>query len=433
MSVFPFTKNNVALFASALLTSTSWAQDAPHTWTEDTFTAEQLVAWVWERNPSMAELTAAAEVAVHRVDPAGSLDDPTLNYAFAPRTFGREGQGLNQKVEFSQSLPWPGTLKARRLVAEYDVAAARQDISALRLRLAAQAKAAYAEWYFIGRAVAIHHDTHGLLEELRSVAETRYAAGEALQQDVLQVEMELAKLDRHLLQLKRIESSVQAQVNALLNRDPATPLPVPVGVRIQPSMPALADLERQALRAHPDLRRLDAKIAGHGASVTLAEKAFYPDFRLTAGYNSLWDEADKRPVVGVSINIPLDRSKRRAVLSSARATVRRVKAQRDAQRAQLLGDLTRAYAEVVESIKTVALFEASLLPLANEYFDAALIDYQSGAGSFLSVITAEQQKLATEEGLERSRADAVRRQAELELWSGVIPLEIGMQETGERP
>lgn len=433
MSVTHFTKKIAALLTGVILTSMSWAQSVPDTLLEETFTAEQLVAWVWERNPGVAELSAAAEMAVHRIDPAGSLGDPALSYAFAPRTFGREGQGLNQKVEFSQLLPWPGTLKARRQVAEHDAAAARQDIGALRLRLAAQAKSAYAEWYFIGRALAIHHDAHGLLQELRSVAETRYAAGGALQQDVLQVEVELAKLDRHLLQLKRIESSVLAQVNALLNRDPGTPLPAPAGVGIQPSMPALADLWRNAVQAHPDLRRLDAKIAGQSAAVTLAEKAFYPDFQITAGYNSLWDEADKRPIVGLSINVPLDRRKRRATLSRAKASVRRVQAQRDEHRAQLLGELARAHAELLESVEAVALFETSLLPLANEYFNVALGDYQSGAGSFLSVITAEQQKLVTEEGLERSRADLLRRQAELERWSGLMPNTLGGQETGEQP
>jgi len=113
--------------------------------------------------------------------------------------------------------------------------------------------------------------------------------------------------------------------------------------------------------------------------------------------------------------------------------VRQVEAQRDAQRAQLLGELARSHAEVVESIGTVALFETSLLPLANAYFDAALGDYRSGTGSFSSVITAEKQKLATEEGLERSRADVIRRQAELERWSGINPLPVRMQGTGKRP
>ena len=59
--------------------------------------ADRLVAMVLQENPGIAELSAAAEAAAFRVEPAGSLDDPVFSYAFAPRTFGREGQGLNHR------------------------------------------------------------------------------------------------------------------------------------------------------------------------------------------------------------------------------------------------------------------------------------------------------------------------------------------------
>ncbi len=429
-------KKNVCLFAIGLLLASTGAaestpQQEPAVADNANITADQLVGWVLARNPGVVELTAAAEVARLRVEPAGSLDDPTFGYTFAPRTFGREGQGLNQKIEFSQKLPWPGTLAAREAVAEHEATMARKDLATLRLSLAAIAQSAYAEWYFVKRALEIHHETDALLGELRTVAETRYAAGRALQQDVLQAELEQAQLDRHHLQLKRVESSVQAHINALLNRNPTAPLPSPSGVATPKVIPTLADLKSYALATHPELKRLTAKIAAHTAYVTVAEKAFYPDIRFTAGYNSLWDEADKRPVVGLSVNVPLDRRKRRAVLNGAKAEVRRAQSQRENRRAQLLGELARAHAEVRESVEAVTLYETSLLPLAREYLEAALADYQSGTGSFLAVITAEQQKLTTEEAHARSRADVVQHLAELDRWTGTPPSR--EDSLGERP
>lgn len=427
------------LMVSLWLASASWAQLEFHEATENSeyFTPEQLVAWVWQQNPGIAELMAAAEVAVYRIDPAGSLDDPTLGYAFAPRTFGREGQGLNQKIEFSQKLPWPGTLAARQSVAKYHAEIAHRNVESLRLQLAAIAKSAYAEWYFVQRALEIHHVARGLLGELRTVAETRYVAGKASQQDVLQAEVEIAKLDRHLLQLKRMEASVKAQINALLNRDMASRLPIPnriVNLRVAP---VLLDLERNALAIHPELRRVDSQLAAHSSEVVLAQKAFYPDLRFTAGYNSLWDEADKRSTVGLSISIPLDRSKRKAALHSAKANVRRAESQRNDLRAQLMSELAQAHAATVESVAAVKLYENSLLPLAGEYFEAALADYTSGTGSFLSVITAEREKLTTEEALERNHADVLRHTAVLERWTGrplveSFPRQDQIQ-SGERP
>ena len=177
-------------------------------------------------------------------------------------------------------------------------------------------------------------------------------------------------------------------------------------------------MEQKAIDLHPELRRISAQVAANSAQITLAEKEFYPDLQLFAGYNGLWDAQDKRPIIGVSINVPFDRSKRKAALSKVKANERSLQMQLINQRTQLLGELAKTYAEAIESVQAIELYENSLIPLANEYFSAALADYESGTGSFLSVITAEQKKLITEEALERNRANYYSQIAELERWTG---------------
>ena len=397
---------------------------------EDQLSEQRLVALVLLLNPGISELNAAAQAAVSSIKPAGSLDDPEFAYAFAPRTFGREGQGLNQKIELSQRIPWPGTLAAREEAAQLSALAANAGVDALRLHIAALARGAYAEWYFSHRALEIHGSTHELLNELRVVAETRYAAGLALQQDVLQVELEQLHLQRHGLRLAKQMETARAQINALLNRNPEAQVPKPGPVLTPKTVAPLEILQEYALEAHPELRALDARIGSHMAQVTVAEKALWPDLRFTAGYNSLWDEVDKRPIIGFSINVPLNRSKRKAEVDRANWEVRRSESRLANQRAQLLGELGRARAEVVESIESVKLYEDSLLPLADEFLDAALADYQSGAGEFLSVIAAEKHRLTAAEELERNRADYIRRSAELDRWAGKTLSDLGISGVG---
>jgi len=194
---------------------------------EDQVTEQRLVTLALQLNPGIAESNAAANAAAFSVEPAGSLDDPEFDYAFAPQTFGREGQGLNQKIELSQRIPWPGTLAAQEKAAQLLAVAASEGVGTFRLYVAAVARSAYAEWYFTHRALDIHESTHNLLEELRSVAETRYTAGLALQQDVLQVELEQLHLHRHGLLLVRQREAARAQINALLNRAPEAQVPDP--------------------------------------------------------------------------------------------------------------------------------------------------------------------------------------------------------------
>jgi len=253
----------------------------------------------------------------------------------------------------SQSIPWPGTLAAREQAARSSAIAANESVEAFRLHVAALAHGVYAEWYFTHRALEIHESTHDLLEQLRSVAVTRYAAGRAPQQDVLQVELEQLQLHRHGLMLTQQRDVAKAQINALLNRSQDAPVPEPGTVSTPRSVAPLEILQNYALQAHPELRGLDAQIARHEAQVTVAEKALLPDLRFTVGYNSLWDEADKRPVVGISINVPFNRSKRKAEVSRAKAEVRRTRSRLANQRAQLLGELARARAKVIESLESV--------------------------------------------------------------------------------
>ena len=183
---------------------------------------------------------------------------------------------------------------------------------------------------------------------------------------------------------------------------------------------------------HPDLARLDAKILAADSQVTLAEKAFFPNFQVGAGYNSLWNDTDKRFFIGASISLPLDRGKRKSELSRARAEERRVELSLIERRANLLADLAQARAEVLEAHESVELYNDKLVPLATEYLEAAVADYQSGTGAFLNVIIAEQRELNTALALARVRADYVRRLAELERWTGgslnsLLPVHSGVQ------
>jgi outer membrane protein TolC len=116
-------------------------------------------------------------------------------------------------------------LAARESVARHEAVAAERNVDALKLRIIAQTKSAYAEWWFIDEALDVHHATHDLLNDLIATAETRYAVGKALKQNVLQAEVERTNLDNHKLRLTQLQTTVQARINALLNREPDTRAP----------------------------------------------------------------------------------------------------------------------------------------------------------------------------------------------------------------
>lgn len=393
-------------------------------------TVAQLVEAVLNRNPGVKSRQAAAEAAEYRIAPASALDDALLSYSTAPETFGGP-RGLNQGVELSQPLPWPGKLAFREQAAQEEARAATEDEKAFRLQIAAAAKTLFAEWFYVHRALAINRKHQALLAELRRVAEIQYAAGRTGQQDALQAEVAHARLEAGTVTLERQRREVQARLNAFLNHPPQTPIPPPAKPPEPVPLPLFSQLQATALRQHPELASIRARIAGAKAQAGLARKDFYPDFRLMAGYNSLWDEPEKRWTLGFSINLPFDYGRKRsAALDAARANLRQARWRLTDREAQLLGELESSLAATEEAEAVIKVYSHRLVPLARDNLDAAQADYRAGAGPFITVVDAERQQLRTEDGLVRAQADYLRRLAELERWVGAPAEQLAGSDSG---
>ena len=380
-------------------------------------TADEIATFVLAANPGLQRSEVIEQIAEYQTQAAGRLEDPTFGYALAPLSASAD-RSLNQRLDFKQVLPWPGTLASRKSAAQYTQQSAKHSTGAKRLELIAITKSAWAEWHYVHESIAVHHKTHRLLKELIETARTRYAAGNSPRQDVLQAEIELADLDNHFFQLEQEVLRIQSKLNALLDRPSDAPIPSAAPISTTKKLPMLAQLQHMATTHHPELLAMGANIAIGDAHIELAEKAFYPDFAIGVSYNSLWDDTDKRPVFGVSMNIPLDRKKRRAELGAAKASKHADQLALEEHRANLQSVVSQLYAKLLETNSSISLFEDRLLPLAKDYLSAALADYQSGDGTFLSVITAEQRLLADELSLARTRANYIINLAHLERWTG---------------
>ncbi len=394
----------------------------------DRLTLAALVAEVELRNHSLQSLAAAVEAAQFRIGPAGALDDPTFSYTMLPRSIGPD-IGYRHGAQIAQKFPWPGKRDLHGDVASQRRDVVREDQAVTRLDVIAAAKAAFAEWHYLHRAIEINAASQAILDELVAVAQARYASGRVLQQDVLQAEVELTLLMLQRLTLDQQRISAQAQMNLLLNRDSDAYLPPPAPLAAPGQLPDLETARAIAVESHPELHRQEALLATGQSQLELADKAFFPDFTAYFGYADTWDERDKRMQLGVTINIPLARNKRHSALDAARADVRRSEHELQEHRAMLLTAMETAYARTLESMASMQLYQERLLPLAQASLDVSLADYRSGVGQLISVLATERQQLATELGFERARADYARRRAVFERSVGVPLAESAERQT----
>jgi outer membrane protein, heavy metal efflux system len=384
---------------------------------EQPLTAEILIAAVMARNPGLLAEQADIDESSARVLPARRLDDPEISFSFAPETFdGIEGtdRGFNQRVEIEQALPWPGTLALRENIAQQAARVQHAQFSDKALELRAEASKAYALWEHSHEALGLNAEQQDLLNRLKSVGETRYAAGLAGQQEALEAEQERLKLEVQALALRRGQRELRARLNALLNRPAQSSIPPPAA-----HDPQLVDPDRlpTTADAHPVLRALKAELEGGGAEVDLARKESLPEFKLMSAYDSFWDQDEQRFMVGASFNVPWDRGKYRALVDAAQAAKNSKRWMLIDRTARLEAELESARAMAAESYQAIALYRDGLVPLATDAARVAVSEYESGGGSFANLIATQRAKLEAQLKLAELEAEYWSRMAEFERWS----------------
>jgi len=373
----------------------------------------QLIEAVLTRNPTLPALQAASDAALARVGHVSSLQDPRLMYTLAPRTVNTGDVDTGQNLMLSQQLPWPGKLKKHGERAEHLAKAAGEDITTARQKLIAQTRAVFAQWFYIHQALRINRESQALWQDFKQIAETKYATGRASKQDALRADVGLHMLRHRDIVLKRKRSDSLTTLNVLLHRQPDLSLPPPAELPDPTDLPSVVTLRAKALADRAELTALAARLRAKKAGAELAELNFYPDFNLTAGYNTLWDREEKRFSVGLAINLPLGQRKRRAALDETRAAALRVEWQLQEQRAGIAGEVQRAYDAVTEARHVLALYRDKLLPLAEETLSAARADYEAGGGDFLDLASAEKNLFDTQLNTAQSLADYHRNLAAL--------------------
>jgi cobalt-zinc-cadmium efflux system outer membrane protein len=366
-------------------------------------------------NLDIASDAAAADAARERIVPAGSLEDPRLRYEASNVPTGDLDFGSTplsgHQFALSQKLPFPGLLGNREDAARSGAEAASQSLEDRRRAVAARVEQAWAELGFAQRALDITDRNLELLRQLTRIAETKYEVGRGLQQDVLRAQVELTRLLDQRLRRAAVLARSEARLAGLLDLPPATPFDRTAGLAEEAPVPALDGLVTRLEETSPLLAALGARVEEAHRLARAAELEGYPDVDVGLGYR-IRERVAGDPVdgddflmAGLTIRLPVDRSKWRARVAERKALLRRAKADYRSARAQLrdavrarLADLRRADAEE-------ELLATGLVPQSRQSLESNRSGYEVDKVDFLSLIDSQVRLLDAELRLVRARAD----------------------------
>ncbi|MGK2859009.1 MAG: TolC family protein [Thermoanaerobaculia bacterium] len=384
-------------------------------------TRSALVALVLERNPSLESARAAARASAERATIESSLDDPRVMTRVAPLSIGGDGD-LGTMVEVEQMLPWSGRRAARATIGRSEAEMRRLDLEELRLELAAEATALWADLWLSERQLETNAHHTRLLADLKGAAEAQYVVGQASQQDLIQTEVEIGRTRESRIRLERARRDAIARINALLHRAPGAKLPPLPMAPTEPgsTQGASETLQVEAVESRPVLLAADASIRGAKASAELATLARRPDWALSAIYDSM-EGKDHQFQVGVSINLPIWRRRLEAAEREAEAGIEAAESRKVGLEDRVRLEVDLAHRAVETAGEVAELYRDHLVPAASDQLAAARAGFETGRDPFLAVLIAENNLRDVTLGGHEAVAELIRGLAMLDRALGRLP------------
>lgn len=374
-------------------------------------------------NAGLAAAFNRWKAALERIPQTTSLPDPRFNYTYFIEEVETRVGPQRQKFGIAQMFPWFGKLQLRGTAAVEAAAATQAEYDQAKLALFYRVKAAYHEYWYLARTIAVTEQNLKLVTNLEAVARIRLKAGATPSSAVIQAQVELGKLDDRLRTLEALRKPMVAKLNAALNRPTHLPLPWP---RSLPEFTA-AFRDEQALQwleaSNPDLRRLDHLAAKEEAGIRLAKKDYYPDITLGVDYvqtdearmPGVSDSGKDAVMAMVSINLPIWRGKYRAAEREARLRKAAVAEERKDTEKRLEADLELALYHFRDAQRKIDLYGNTLIPKAEQSLKVVLQEFETGSISFISLIDAQRLFLEFQLSHQRALADRGQRLAEVEM------------------
>lgn len=377
-------------------------------------------------NPGLEAAFNNWKAALEQVPQVKALPDPRFTYSYFIQEVETRVGPQRQRFGISQVFPWFGKLSLKGDAAAEAAEAEHQKYEQTKLKLFYQVKSAFYEYGYLNRSIGITQDHLTLLQSLEQVARTRYEAGELPQSAVIQLQVELAKLDDKLRTLKAMREPVSIRLSSALNRKDKTVFPWPEPVEQIKIIFTDADARQWMRESSPELKQADAMIRKETDAMTLARRERYPDIMLGLDYTQTGEarmsgvsDSGKDPVMAsVSVNLPiwfgkLKAGEMQALYRKTAAEDLRIEAQN-----RLETDLQMALYSFHDAERKISLYRDTLLPKAAQSLGVTREAFEAGSVSYTALIDAERTLLEFQLAADRALADREIRLAEIEMLTG---------------
>jgi cobalt-zinc-cadmium efflux system outer membrane protein len=354
---------------------------------------------------------------------AGAIPNPAFSAGLG-RSFGFDSTacpgcsalawsaGVSDQSALADTLS--GKRGLRKRTAELALAAARQNRADARRTLESALRQQYLEAVYARDALDLAREAQGRLGQVLGLNQARFEHGAISQVDVLKVETEKLNADQDVERASFDLADAKVQLAFLVGirgRVPEFEVDVDLpGYRVPAELAnaTVDSLLERARKERPDLAAAHLQQDRAQAAVASAKRLRVPDLALSLNFSGqgTGSAVSSPPTVwlGLTLTPPLF-YRFQGEVSKAQADLRVQDTQLAKTEAQIVNDVSSAFAQFQSTQRRVLRAEHGLLDRARRTRDLVQIQYEKGAASLLEYLDAQRTFIETQQAYLRDLAD----------------------------
>ena len=422
----------IAAFVTGGSTSRLSAEEQPSTVQLDarltqTVAVTDLVTYAYRENPSIRSAREAWRAKVESYRLAIALPDPQLNVSYFPEPIETRLGPQDWNLTLSQMIPFPGKLSKAGEVVQADSRIARLKLDQTVQNVILSIRESYHELRYIREAKTVVKQNVQLLDHLRKVGETAYAADRAVLMDMVKAQSQSGQLRYDMLLLEELEMTEKTRLNGILNRAPDAPLGALETEVLPPIVFGIEELYRLAQTHQEEIRIAGKEVEKADVKIDLARYQNFPDFKFGLFYASIGDpdvpqdpDDAGRDAFGVQagLTLPLWFGKNKARLNVARAEMKKAQAAEQARINDTRTKIRNLFFRLENARRLMKLYGEELLPQAARSMEIAETWFREGESTFSDFVETQAVWYNFQLALARAQADYGKFLARLERFVG---------------
>jgi cobalt-zinc-cadmium efflux system outer membrane protein len=362
-----------------------------------------------EKNPTLAQAQAAADVSRGRARQAGLYPNPNVAFAATEISKGPVIRGGEQGLLVQQNIPLGDRFGLGRQVFEQEVQRAESVAKAQRLRVLNSVRVLFYRALAAQRKVELRQTLVSLYQNAVSTTRQLVNVGQADAPDLLEIEIEHLQAENAVIEARNDLAAIWSGLTAVIGDPELVPAPLAGALDELPSLD-IQNAVNTLLRDSPEVKAAQSDVARSELALRQARAGRIPDLVVGAGvhYNRERLETGGRPIgwqgsVEVGIELPLF-NRNQGAIDAARAELEKANREVDRVRLSLRARLAPVYRDYLNLRDLAVKYNEGMLPRARRAFELYEAGFRQMAAAYPQVLIARRTMLQLQEQYDETLA-----------------------------